>query len=176
MAGLPSVVRIMIAKHPSTITIGNFEKNTGLLLKGPGNYTAQLGLQGEVEVGGKEKQHTHKHAGQGVLLLLGQMWGPRISGAHSLLANLKHKSKNLKPGKRKKSVQMVSYQNQPRSQKQRSLNGEGGLALYLILWLAVCSLDIAILEVDVSLKWILWQSKLKPGAGITKSQCLGFTL
>lgn len=39
--------------------------------------------------------------GQGVLLLLGQRWGPRVSGAYSLLVNLKHKRKNLKPGKRK---------------------------------------------------------------------------
>ena len=50
-------------------------------------------------------------------------WGPRVSGAHFLFINLKHKSRNLKPGKRKKSVQMVTYQNQPRSLKQRSLSG-----------------------------------------------------
>lgn len=102
MAGLPSG-SYYDSKAPFNNNHRKLKKNTGLLLKGPGNYTAQLGPQGEVEVGGKEreKQHIHKHAGQGVLLLLGQMWGPWVSGAHSLLANLKHNRKNLKPGKRK---------------------------------------------------------------------------
>lgn len=58
---------------------------------------------------------------------------------------------------------MISYQNQPRSLKQRSLSGEGGLTLYLPCT-TVCSLDIAsFLKWGISLKWILWQSKLKPG-------------
>lgn len=51
--------------------------------------------------------------------------GPRVLQAHSLLMNLKRKSKNLKLGERerkKKVVQMVSYQNQLRFLKQRSLS------------------------------------------------------
>lgn len=34
MAGLPSVVRVMIAEHPSAITIGNFEKIQVYYLQG----------------------------------------------------------------------------------------------------------------------------------------------
>ena len=40
--------------------------------------------------------------------------------------------------------------------------------IYLILWLAVCLLEIAkVLKLDASLKWMLWQSKVKSGIYIT---------
>lgn len=44
-----------------------------------------------------------------------QGWGPRVLWAHSLLGNVKYKSRDLKYRKRKIQVaQMVSYQNQLR--------------------------------------------------------------
>lgn len=57
---------------------------------------------------------------------------------------------------------MVSFPNKHRSLKQRSLGEGDNLALYLVLWLAMCLFKIAIFEVDACLKWMLWQSKLKP--------------
>ena len=61
--------------------------------------------------------------------------------------------------------------------------GGGGLALYLVLWLAMCLFKIIIIEVDASLKWLPWQSKLNSGTCITqkkkqtnKKQLAGFIL
>ena len=48
-------------------------------------------------------------------------------GPQYFLVNLKPKSRNLKHGKRKKKeAQMVNYQNQPSSLKQRRLSGGKG--------------------------------------------------
>lgn len=59
--------------------------------------------------------------------------------------------------------------NQDLSNKGASV-GRGGLALYLVVWLAMCLLKIAIFEVYASLKWNPWQPKLKSGACITKKR------
>ena len=57
----------------------------------------------------------------------GQGWGPRVSLAHSALVNLKYKSEDVKCRKeKKKAAQKVSYRNQPRAPKQRSLGKGGG--------------------------------------------------
>lgn len=46
--------------------------------------------------------------------------GTRVSKSHSLLMNSKHKSENLKCGKRIKQVaQMISYGNQSRSKAMK---------------------------------------------------------
>lgn len=61
-------------------------------------------------------------------------------------------------------AQMVSYQNQPRSIKQKSiLNG-------VVLWLAWCLSEIVFFEEDAFLKWIPHPSKLKPGTCITEGE------
>lgn len=45
-------------------------------------------------------------------------------------------------------AQMINYGKPPRSLKQKSLNGESGLALYAVVWLAMCLSEMAIFEVD----------------------------
>ena len=45
---------------------------------------------------------------------------------------------------------------------------EGGLALYLVVWLTMCLFEIAVIEVDASLKWIPLQLKLMSGTCIMK--------
>ena len=75
---------------------------------------------------------------------IGNTWGSVLLGlmnlwAHSLLVNIKIKSRNLKLRKKKRnSSSTISYWNQPRSLKQRKLGG-GRWPDYLALWLAVCS-------------------------------------
>lgn len=59
----------------------------------------------------------------------------------SPLVNFKHKNGNLRQRKRKTRSTMVSYWKQPSSLKQRNV-GRGVLALSLVLWLAVCLLEI----------------------------------
>ena len=76
-------------------------KNKGLLFTGPENYTAHRGPHSK-DAGGERE--TGRVRGPGFLLLLGSAWGPRVSWAHSLLLNLKHKSGNLKCRERKKQV------------------------------------------------------------------------
>lgn len=51
----------------------------------------------------------------------------------------------------------------------------GSLALYLVMWLARCLFERAIFEVDASLKWTPWQSKLKLDTFIPKrkTNCQG---
>lgn len=98
--------------------------------------------------------------------------------AHSLLENLKHKSKNLKIQKRKKQVTlMAGYLNQSRFLKQRRLIARqgGGLVLYLVLWPAVYSLQTAFREVETSLKWRPRQSELKSDTCTKKVNCKGYT-
>lgn len=55
--------------------------------------------------------------------------GPRVSQVHYLLLNLKHKNMNLKCGRENQDMQMISYLNQQRSLKQRSLEDRDSLAL-----------------------------------------------
>lgn len=62
---------------------------------------------------------------------------------------------------------MISYSNQPASLDQRSVQGDS-LVLFLIMWLAMCLLEIAIFEVDTPLKRIPHQSKPTLGTCITK--------
>lgn len=72
---------------------------------------------------------------------------------------------------------MVIYLNQSRSLPQSKL--ECDLVIYLVLWMAMFLFQIAILEVDASLKWVSWQSKLKSDTYITekeKTQLSGLTL
>ena len=65
-------------------------------------------------------------------------------------------------GRRKKRVaQMVSYQNQPRSLKQRCLSD-------VAVWLARYLFEIIFFEENASLQWIPHQSKLKSGPGMTE--------
>ena len=46
----------------------------------------------------------------------------------------------------------------------------GMLAIYLVLWPAVSLFEIAISDVDASLKWMPCPSKLKSGTCITKME------
>ena len=86
------------------------------------------------------------------LPLLGLMVGPRVLRAQSLLMNLKHKSRNVKPGKRGKKGGLNGFEN------KGALVGRGSLALDSALWLAMCLFEIAnvkegaIFEVGASLK------------------------
>ena len=64
-------------------------------------------------------------------------------------------------------TQMVSCQNQPRSLKQRHPTGGRWPDS---LWLRLCLFAMAIFEVDASLKWMPWQSKLKSGTCLTKNE------
>lgn len=62
---------------------------------------------------------------------------------------------------------MVSYRNQPRSLRQRSLGTGGGVqrpGSFSVMWLAVCLFYVAILE------WMPQQSKLKSGTFITNKR------
>lgn len=54
-------------------------------------------------------------------VFIGYGWRLRVSQAHSLLVDLKYRV-DMKKKKQKQVTQMVSYRNQPRSLKQRSLN------------------------------------------------------
>lgn len=72
--------------------------------------------------------------------------GLRFCGL-TLLVNLKHKRRNLKDRKRQ-VAQMASYGKQPRSLKHESLSAGGNLALYAVLWLAMCLSELAVFEVD----------------------------
>lgn len=77
--------------------------------------------------------------GPGVLLLVGLRVGPKGSLAHSLVLNLKLNSSNLQHGNRQKQViQVVSYQNQLRALKQRSLSAERPPGSFSSVWLALC--------------------------------------
>lgn len=92
---------------------------------------AYLGSHREVE--GREKENV---GGPNVLLVLRSRVGPRLLRTHSLLMNLKHKSENSKHRKRdrEEKAQMVSYQNQSRSLKQRVSGAErGSLDLHVVL-------------------------------------------
>ena len=74
-------------------------------------------------------------------------WGPWVASVHYLFMNLKHESGDLKQGKKKQKVtQMVSYWNQQRSLNKGASIGKGHLGLYLVIWLAVCILQIASLK------------------------------
>ena len=76
----------------------------------------------------------------GVLPLLDLMVGPRVLRAQSLLMNLKHKSRNVKPGKRRKKGGPNGFEN------KGALVGRGSLALDPDLWLAMCLSEIASIE------------------------------
>lgn len=76
--------------------------------------------------------------------------GPRVSGAHSFLVNLKHKNGKLKQGKQAKSGSNGQSSKSIKISKKGASVEEGGLALYLIERLAVCLCEIAFFEVDAS--------------------------
>ena len=105
MARPALVVLIMTARQPSAIPIRKLWKNKGLLLTGLGSYTAHLRPHSEVVRGERmrerkgESQCPRAHVGLGFCFYWDWGWGPRISWAHSLLANLKCRSGNLKHGK-----------------------------------------------------------------------------
>ena len=80
----PALVVLMITGHASARTIREFEEQ-GLSLTSSGEYTERLWVE-------KERERVH---GPGPLPLLGFEGGvSRFSWIHSLLANLKHKSRN----------------------------------------------------------------------------------
>ena len=81
--------------------------------------------------------------GPGFCLYWGRAWGPKVSRAHFLLVNLKHKSGNLERGKRKNKWSKWSVIKIKQA-------GGGGLALYLVMWPAMCLFEIALFEVDAS--------------------------
>lgn len=82
--------------------------------------------------GAREREPASKHLD--FFLYPDQGREPRVSWAHSLLVNLKHKSGNLKRGKRKKKqmARMVSYQNPPRFLKRKE--PQWGEAAWLFIW------------------------------------------
>ena len=84
--------------------------------------------------------------------------------------SLKHKSRNLKSEKKKKPVQIVSYQNQSRSLNWRSLGLRvGGGVSSLVIYGAVCLGQCVYLRYP-SVKRTPWHSKLKTGTCITKKK------
>ena len=92
-----------------------------------------------------------------------------VSRTYSLLVNLKHRvgiesvgrEKNKQP---KWSITKITKTWEPGWQ----VGTWHSLLLYLVTWLAMCLFEIAVFEVDVSLKWISRQSKLKSDTCITK--------
>ena len=95
VAGPDLVVLIMIARHPSAITIRKLKKKVYCLQVleitwHTWGHTARLQVE-------RERAGTWGSAFIGVP----RGWEPRGSPAHSLLVNLKHKSGNLKLRKRK---------------------------------------------------------------------------
>lgn len=65
---------------------------------------------------------------------------------------------------------MFGYWNKPASLNPRSFSAGGQPVLYLVLWLAICLLEIATFELDAPLKRMLHQSKLKSGTCITQKK------
>ena len=146
----------MIAWCCSAITNGNFEGKKRV-------YYRPWSVQG-MPVGTLGGEGQRDRVGLGFCFYWCRRWGP---WAHSLLVNLKHKSRNLKwRGKKKwpKLYQQISL-------KQRGLRGEGGLDFIWSRAGRPC-----VYPRQLSLKWMPQQSKLKPGTYIAKriTLCQGF--
>ena len=160
----------MIARCPSAITIRKLWKNKGLLQD----------LEIHSTPGAAQQGHRWKERVQPCFYWDWEGGGVGFQWAHSLLVNLKYKKGNLKPGKKRKHLaEMVSYWNQPSSLKQGGLSRRRTPCSLSSVWLAACLFEIAVFEVDASLKWMSQQSKLvshlyskKKG----KNQPSGFTL
>ena len=90
--------------------------------------------------------------------------------------NLKHKSGNLKCQKREQERKKIGpngwFSKSIGISKTKEPHGVGlgthVLALYLVVWPAMCLFKISFIEVDASLKWMPWQSRLKSSTCITK--------
>lgn len=82
--------------------------------------------------------------------------------------SLKHKSRKLRPGKRKTSSPNARLSKSTKISKRKETRGN--LTLHPVLWLALCSLKIAVFEVHASLKCLPQQSKLKSRICITKKE------
>lgn len=107
------------------------------------------------------------------------------------MTNLKPKSGICSNERGKEqAAQRVSYQNHPRLPNKEPWWRGVELALYLVMWLAMCLVKVfnlaifevddifevdAIFEVDDSLKWVPEQSKLKSGTCVIerKANCQG---
>lgn len=74
--------------------------------------------------------------------------GPRVSQAHSLLVFIALEWEFKAPEKTSGSNAQLS--NSTKISTTKSLNMGGGLALFLVLWLAMCLLEIVIFEVNAS--------------------------
>lgn len=133
------VVLIMVAKCPLTLTIRKLKKiYKGLLLMGSGYYTAHM-----VELGEWESvcicASMITHMGLRFCFYCG--WGGRL-GFHRLTIESKTYRWEFQAREGEKQVgQMVSYRNQPRFLKQRSLHvgkWPGSLSSYvagvLFIW------------------------------------------
>ena len=118
VAGLALVVPVRIARHPSAITIRKLWENKGLLLTGPGRYTAHLGPHSKVV----DKESSGARA-WGTLPLLGSRPGGKgleFRGLSLYWWVLKQREGNLKRTKTKEQVaRRICYWNQPKSLKQR---------------------------------------------------------
>lgn len=137
--GWTVLVVIIIARCSWGITIRKLwrkKKKKGLLLKGPGNYVADLGPHSEVWI-------KRESAGARSSFIWGQGWEPRVLQARSLLVNLKHNSRNLKHGKRKNKWPKWSVIEISQDLRNKGALVEGGrLVFLLVLWLAICLLKI----------------------------------
>ena len=133
------------------------KKKKGLLLTR--NYTAHLRPQSKAMVG-REGVHW-----PGVLLSL----GPRVLWVQSSLVNLRHMSGNLKGEKRKNTWPKWSL-TEFNTSKAWEPQGERACSLSTHCGLATLSLEIGVFEVDVSLKWLPQQSKLKSDTCIAKKK------
>ena len=136
----------------SAITTRKLWKTKGLLLTRQRNYITQLRPYNEVTGRGRETEHT----GLGFCFCC-----PRVSQAHSVLVNLKYKSWALE--EKKQVAQMVSYQNELRSPKQRSLREEE-----VAVSLSSCGAGAVFVKNRLLWNKMPLQLKLKSGTCINK--------
>lgn len=87
-------------KMSSAKTIGKLRKRQSLWLKSPGNCKTYL--EPHIKLIGRERLRAY---GPVLLLLWGVMgWWPRVWRAHSLLLNLKYKSRNIHCGEKTRGI------------------------------------------------------------------------
>lgn len=138
-------------KMSSIISIRKLWKRQGLLLTvldstwHTWSHPVKSGLGG----GGGEWEWVH---GSWVLLLFGSEGGSLSFAGSLFIGSLKYKTGNLKHRKRKNKWPKwyVNEINQDLFTKEpRGLGlGGGWMALYLVLWLAMCLFEITIFKVD----------------------------
>ena len=145
------MVLIMTVRCPAAITIRKLWKKSKVY------YLQDLDITWHTWGYTARSQTERLRTVLGFCFYRGWGWEPRVSWAHSLLVNLKYQSGNLQQGRKKASGWNGQLLKSTKIFKQRSLSGGRPPAFYLVIWLAMCILEIAIFELDASLKWMpLW--------------------